>query len=275
MLRSPSLALACMLVLILSLTAGVTVAQPRVPRYAVHEINHFGRTMRGLLPYPTPLSAHAKPRDWYTELNTNPPWHDHVIIQKKIKKLPTAADWISRNHALGATSPSSTMSSPTKVPVTVGVKPTSSNPTLAPSWAEGTALPANKKGHYFFGNFKASEHHAADNLLWLRETIDEHVTFWRMAPIADATRDDNAIGIFANVHPDFRALAWPDHEYVLGTNRARTDLRAELPTGRWEVTCYDAIAKDHKRLASEVSVTFEFDSPKSRAAFVHFKRIDR
>lgn len=249
------------------------------PKYTPGEINRFGQAMRKFLPYPTPMSIHARPRDWYTELNTTPPWHDHVVIQKKLKKLPVAADWVSRNHPLGG-----------RVPV---IDDELAYEGAGDGWSEADVIeshlgaflgggygttghkPANKKGHYFFGNFKAEEHLAADNLRWLREAIDENITFWRMAPVADPTPDDDSIGIFSNVHRDARVLAWPSQEYVFGTNRARADIRATLPPGRWQVTCYDAIAKTRKPLKRDTSGAFAFDTPQSRAAFVHFRRIDR
>ncbi len=250
----------------------------KVPKYTCDEINHFGRTMRRFLPYPTPMSVHAFPRDWYPELNTNPPWHDHVIIQKKIKKLPVAADWVSRNHAIGG-----------NVPV---IDDELAYEGAGDGWSEGDVIeshlgaflgggygttghkPANKKGHYFFGHFKASEHKAVDNLLWLRQVIDRDITFCQMAPVDDPDSSDRTIGIFNNVHPDFRVLAWPGHEYVLGTNRPRDNVRVELPAGRWQVTCYDAIAKSRKLLADGASGEFTFDAPDSRAGLIHFKRID-
>ncbi len=250
----------------------------KVPKYTCDEINHFGQTMRRFLPYPTPMSVHAFPRDWYPELNTNPPWHDHVIIQKKIKKLPVAADWVSRNHAIGG-----------NVPV---IDDELAYEGAGDGWSENDVIeshlgaflgggygttghkPANKKGHYFFGHFKASEHKAVDNLLWLRQVIDRDITFWQMAPVDDPDSSDRTIGIFDNVHPDFRILAWPGHEYVLATNRPRDNVQVELPAGRWQVTCYDAIAKSRKRLAESASGKFAFDAPDSRAGLVHFRRID-
>ena len=54
--------------------------------------------------------------------------------------------------------------------------------------------PGNKKGHYFWGNFKASEHTSADNLLWLRQKIDSNITFWNHKPVALAN------SIFENIN---------------------------------------------------------------------------
>lgn len=244
------------------------------PKYTTKEIARFGKTIRSFLPYPTPLSIHAKPRDWYGELNTTPPWHDHVIIQKKIKKLPVAADWVSRNHAIGG-----------NVPV---IDDELAYEGDGDGWSEADVIeshlgaflgggygttghkPAGKRGHYFLGNFKAREHKAADNLQWLRQVIDQNITFWKMHPL---DRDgDNRIGPFTSVDDDFRAMAWPDREYVLGTNQARTKIKATLPAGAWHVTCYDAIVKDEKTIAADASGAFTFDAPDNRAMLFHFKK---
>lgn len=250
------------------------------PQYTVEQINHFGRRLREFLPYPTPVSIHAQPRDWYRELNTPPPWHDHVIIQEKIKKLPVAADWVSRNYAIGG-----------DVPV---IDDELAYEGAGDGWSEADVIeshlgaflgggygttghkPGEKQGHYFWGNFKPSEHLAADNLAWLRRVIDENITFWRMAPADDPKPHDNAIGVFANVHPDFRVLEWPGHEYVLGANRGSLVPRAQahLPPGRWRVTCYDVVGKQ-KRLDTIVDGTFAFGVPDSRAVLFHFENLDR
>ena len=183
----------------------------KMPKYTCDEINSFGQTLRKLLPYPTPVSVHAKPRDWYAELNTSPPWHDHVIIQKKIKKLPIAADWVSRNHAIGG-----------HVPV---IDDELAYEGAGDGWSEADVIeahlgaflgggygttghkPAGKKGHYFFGNFNAAEHKAADNLLWLRQAINQNITFWKMAPVSDAAPKDNTLGLFENAGYGVRVTA--------------------------------------------------------------------
>jgi hypothetical protein len=251
----------------------------KVPKYTCDEISRCGHTIRRFLPYPTPLSVHAYPRDWYPELNTTPPWHDHVIIQKKIKKLPIAADWVSRNHAIGG-----------YVPV---IDDELAYEGAGDGWSEADVIeahlgaflgggygttghkPANKQGHYFWGRFRASEHQAADNLLWLRQMIDEHVTFWKMAPVHDPDPSDDRLGIFDDVHSDFRLLAWSDEEYVLGTNRARTGVQARLPAGRWQVTIYDVMAQNESSVERDAAGTLTFDTPDSRAAFIHCRRIER
>jgi len=248
------------------------------PRYSTEQIVRFGGTMRQFLPYPTPMSIHARPRDWYTELNATPPWHDHVIIQQKIKKLPVAANWVARNHAIGG-----------RVPV---IDDELAYEGAGDGWSEEDVIeahlgaflgggygttghkPANKQGHYFWGHFQASEHRGADNLAWLRRMIDEDITFWRMVPIEDPNTGDGTIGVFQNVHPDFRAMEWPEHEYVLGTNRARSRVRITLPPGKWQAVSYDVIGTQKQVLSGATTGRFTFDTPDSRAALFHFKRVN-
>ena len=176
-----------------------------------------------------------------------------------------------------------------KAPAIASVRRTSLNLTLVPSWPArmarpvtrapraGPALrcpptftwrsaglkPGEKLGQYFAGNFDAAEHSSADNLKFLRETIDAKTTFWKMAPEEK---------IFTNAHAEFRGLAWPGNEYILGTNRAHDGIVANLPAGEWTVTVYDVMAKTAKILSISASGDFTFSSPASRAAFVHFKK---
>ncbi len=247
------------------------------PQYSPEQILRFGKIMRQYLPYPTPMSVHASARDWHAELNAAPPWNDHVIIQKKIKTLPLAADWLARNHQLGG-----------NIPV---IDDELAYAGAGDGWSEEDVIeshlgaflgggygttgykPANKKGHYFWGNFKAAEHRAADNLGWLRQVIDENITFWRMTPANDADAHDDGIGIFSRVHPDSHVLEWPGQEYVIGTNRATTGMRADLPAGQWLVTRHDAIRKESEVLSTGASGVFLFDAPESRVALFHFKRV--
>ncbi len=246
------------------------------PSYTTTEIARFGKMIREFLPYPTPLSVHAKPRDWYRQLNTTPPWHDHVIIQEKIKKLPIAADWVARNHAIGG-----------NVPV---IDDELAYEGAGDGWSEADVIeahlgaflgggygttghkPAGKRGHYFLGTFNAQEHKAADNLLWLRRLIDENITFWQMSPLDDRALSDDRIGLFSNVAPSFRAMGWSAREYVLGTNQMRKDIEVTLPAGGWQVTRYDVIARQTEIITSDATGIFPFDAPKSRAVLFHFKK---
>ena len=246
------------------------------PRYTSEQIARCGGILRQFLPYPTPVSVHASARDWHIELNTTPAWNDHVIIQRKLKKLPEAADWIARNHVLGG-----------RIPV---LDDELAYEGAGDGWSEADVIeahlgaflgggygttghkPANKKGHYFWGNFKASEHLAADNLGWLRKVIDENITFWRMTPVDDPNAGGGGLGIFRRVPPGSRVLAWPTHEYVLGTNRADRSVPVNLPAGQWHVARYDALRRQRTILSESASGRFSLEAPDSRAVLFHFKK---
>jgi len=250
------------------------------PKYTPDDIAKFGQKIRQFLAYPTPVSVHSSPRNWDTQLDTDPLWNDHITLQNKIKKLPIAADFVARNFRIGGAN-----------------KPVIDDELAyegqGDGWTEEDVIeahlgaflgggygttgykPANKKGHYFYGNFKASEHRSADNLLWLRQIIDQNITFWKMAPARDSDSGDNNTSIFDNIHPDFRAMEWPGHEYVLGTNQARRDIWAKLPEGQWQVSCYDVVNKRQKMLALATTGTFNFDAPDSRAVIFHLKKREK
>jgi hypothetical protein len=124
-----------------------------------------------------------------------------------------------------------------------------------------------KLGQYFWGNFDPVKHTAADNLLWLRTTIDHAITFWKLAP-------GEAADVFPDLDARFRVLSWPGREYVLGTDAARSGIVANLPPGQWTVARHDVVAKASQVLAERVSGRFTFDAPGSRAVLFHFKRSD-
>ena len=201
----------------------------------------------GLLPYPVPVSVHASAQDSQTATDTTPPWNDHVIIQRKIKTLSVAADWLARKaYRLGGGIPAiddelayegqgDGWSEEDVIEAHVGAF-------LGGGYGTTGHKPGNKQGHYFWGNFQAAEHRAADNLGWLRHRIDENIRFWRMAPASDPDprRHDRDLPPRAAAA---RVLERPGHEYVLGTNQVRESMRADLPTGTWQVARYDAVSQ--------------------------------
>ncbi len=246
------------------------------PRYSDEEIARFGRILRHHLAYPVPVSVHARPRDWSVDLNTAPAWHDHVIIQKKLKSLPHAADINRRNWRIGG-----------KVPV---INDELAYEGAGDGWSEADVIeahlgafigggygttgykPAGKEGHYFWGAFKAEEHRSADNLLWLRRQIDRPISFWKMEPKALVKGKVPSVSIFSNVHPEFRAMEHQGREYVLGTNRKHKNIVAQLPRGRWTCVCYNGIEKQKKELGTGCTGRFVFDAPDGRAVLFHFKK---
>jgi hypothetical protein len=207
---------------------------------------------------------------WPAEFDTLPPWNDHQIVQKKLRSLPESADVIQRvrlnrdgqgsrdrptlNDELSYQGAGDRHTEGDTIESHLGAF-------LGGGYGTTGFKPGSKLGHYFWGKFDPAEHTAADNLGWLRETIDRDITFWKLAPDTS---------VFENLDPRFRALAWPEHEYVLGTNSARSGLVANLPPGRWTVIRHDIIAKKSTNLARDAARRFTFDAPASRAVMFHF-----
>jgi len=243
------------------------------PKYSEEEIARFGSIIRTYLPYPTPLSVHIASRTgWPAKFDDLPPWNDHQIIQKKLRNLPDAAD------AIQNTWQNSEGKSPRNKPTVndelsyegKGDKHTEHDTIeshlgafLGGGYGTTGEKPGSKLGQYFRGLFNPAEHTSADNLKYLREVIDNHITFWKMAP-------DRSI--FSNLDPDFRGLAWHGREYVLGTNKSQKKIIANLPKGNWLVKSYDIINKNTKTISGNAHGSLTFDAPGSRAVMFHFKR---
>ena len=260
----------------------------RTPKYTATQARDFGVKMQALLVYPNPLSIHRASGHWPPDLDSSPAWNDHRIIQKKMKTIPATVDFMIEDHAgrpvvndeLAYEGAGDRFTEEDVVESHLGAflaggygttgyksstgRPGAPLPSNVSVGADGLK-PGEKLGQYFAGNFDAAEHTSADNLKFLRETIDAKITFWKMAP-------EPATKLFANAHEDFRLLAAPGSEYVLGTNRAQEGIVAKLPAGKWTVTAYDVMAKTAKIVSSDASGEFKFASPVSRAAFFHFKR---
>lgn len=246
----------------------------KVPMYSEQQIAEFGQIVRPLLPYPTPLSVHASPRKlWAAEFDELEPWSDHQIIQEKLRNLAAAADVIEKvwrnpggrprnkptvNDELSYQGAGDRHSEQDTIESHLGAF-------LGGGYGTTGEKSGNKLGQYFRGRFDPREHTAADHLDWLRETIDANVSFWQMAP---------DLSIFANLDPDFRGLAWPNQEYVLGSNRARQAVVARLPAGTWRVARHDVVRKQTRQLADSATGDFTFDTPDSRAVLFHFQRTD-
>ncbi len=249
----------------------------KTPSYSAAEIINAGNITRTLLPYSTPLSVHAAPDEWDSQLNTSGKWFDHVTIQSKLKKLDQSADAIGLNYFLGGSSQ----------PVI--------NDELAyegegDGWSEEDVIEAflgafagggygstgyktgNKTGHYFTGNFNPQEHKASDNLKWFREIIDNNITFWKMAPVPVTGNLQAGKNIFRNIDTRFRIMANENSEYLIAGNYGRKQVMALLPEGTWVVKSYDLVRMKEELLSTEAAGTFVFNFPDSRAGIVHFKR---
>lgn len=241
------------------------------PRYTAEQIRRAGKTLRQVLPYPTPVSVHSNTGPWPADLNTQPPWNDHVIIQHKLKKIARAADAVAEGYALGGAC----------MPVvndelayegagdgfsTEDVVEGFLGAFLGGGYGSTGCKPSNKKGQYFWGRFNAKEHAAAVPLGWLRKTIAARITFWKMQPV------DPKKSVFSNAPADCRAMEWAGNEYVLGTDAAHKGLVADLPPGTWEVRRFDVLEMA-EHLSGDATGTFTFDAPASRAVLFHFKKI--
>jgi hypothetical protein len=249
----------------------------RTPTYSEAELTRFGQILREYLPFEsTPVSVHSTPRTlWSAKFDKLPAWHDHQIIQKKLRKIAPAADVIQQ--VWDGTAGESPRNKPT-------VNDELSYQGEGDDHSEGDTIeshlgaflgggygttgykPGNKEGHYFWGKFDPEEHTAADNLKWLSDVITENISFWKMAPDTQ---------IFENLDDGFRGMAWEGNEYVLGTNKEHRNIVARLPDGDWTIQQHDVIAKTSRVLSSNARGEFAFDAPPSRAVLFHFKRNNR
>jgi len=245
----------------------------RTPKYSEDEIARFGHTLRGFLPYPTPLGVHSTPRVlWSQKFDTLPAWNDHQCIQKKIRQLAPAADVIQQvwQNAEGKGPRNKRTINDELSYQGEGDKHTESDTIeshlgafLGGGYGTTGEKSGNKLGQYFRGRFNPEEHTAADKLRWLRGVIDTNITFWKMAP---------DLAIFSNLDPQFRGMAWPGNEYVLGTNKSHPGIVTQLPPGKWTVNRYDVIAKKATTLSKDATGRFAFDAPDSRATLFHFTK---
>ena len=249
------------------------------PSFSDEAICIYGYRLQGFLPYDTPVSVHGDQRNWDPDLNKAEAWNDHVILQNKVKSLYAAADFADKNFWMGG-----------------GNKPVINDEIAyqgeGDGWSEEDVIEAvlgafiggsyastghksgRKEGHYFAGDFRLSEHSAADNLAFMRQVIDEEISFWRMVPKHYTYIWQTNTSIFRNIKDTFRALEWAENEYVLATNQGQKQIEARLPKGEWEVTLYDIIAMEERLISSEAKNRFNFDTPDSRAVLVHFKKKD-
>jgi hypothetical protein len=251
------------------------------PLWQPAEIACFGTTIRNYLPYSTPLSVHAsqhpdrgskRPSDpaWATKFDSLPAWNDHQIIQRKLRSIAAAADVNLQTWQSPGRTPRNKPTINDELSYQgAGDKHTEADTVaahlgafLGGGYASTGEKRGNKLGHYFWGGFNSDEHTAAKGLKFLRESIDAHVTFWKLQPDASA---------FPGLDPAFRALAWPDHEYCLGTDKA-AKIAIDLPPGQWTLRQFDAIRCQSATLTTTASGHYTFDSPDSRAVLFHFQK---
>ncbi|MCA9052443.1 MAG: DUF5060 domain-containing protein [Planctomycetaceae bacterium] len=244
------------------------------PSYTQAEIASHGAALRKHLPYATPLSVHDGSKiGWSAKFDALPEWADHQIIQKKLRAIAPAAeaiDFVWRgsegqgprrkptiNDELSYEGQGDRHSEADTIAAHVGAL-------LGGGYGSTGEKYGQKLGQYFWGAFDPEKHSAADNLGWLRETIDREVTFWRLSP-------EDGSDVFPGLNERYRVLSWPGREYLLGTDVAGRDLVADLPPGEWRITRHDVVAKATAVLATEARGRFSFDAPDSRAVLFHFR----
>lgn len=242
--------------------------------FKADEIKNMAKIIRSFMAYPNPLSVHSSSNKvngvWPVSLNTNPAWNSHVINQKKIRNISSAADYIKASYInggadkpgiddeLGYEGAGDKFSEADVIEGHLGAF-------IGGGYGSTSHKSGNKLGQYFGGNFNAEIHSASDNLLWLRENIDQNIHYWKMAPVAIDS------SIFTVANKNFRAMVWQGNEYLLATNDS-VDITAKLPSGKWEVTRFDAISKIKTKLSGTASGTYKFSAPDSRAVLFLFKK---
>lgn len=237
------------------------------PQYTAGQIRAAGDHLRTVLPYPTPVSVHGAPGDWKKELHGR--WHDHVILQDKIKRLGPAADVAARNRrATGQPVVNDEnayqgrgdgFSEADTVEGCFGTF-------LGGGYASTGEKHGGKLGQYFWGDFDAKTHTAAPRLGYLRDSINRAVPFWRLAPLPLEQTP------FKKVDSPCRVLGQAGEDYVLGSDRAMNDVEVTLPDGAWTITQVDLMAMTTRTLARHARGRYRFETPDSRAVLTHFAR---
>ncbi|GAB6165691.1 hypothetical protein JCM19992_16910 [Thermostilla marina] len=239
------------------------------PHYKAEDVRRFGAILRRYLPYGNPVSIHGAPGPWKRELEGD--WHDHRIIQWKLKTIARAADAAAESRLRSPEKPLVNDENAyegngdrfTEADVIEGCFGTflgGGYPTTGEKYGR-------KLGQYFWGGFDASAHKAADNLRYLRRYIDEHIAFETMRPLPLSETP------FVDVPETFRVLGCIGREYVLGSD-TESKLTIRLPKGRWKVVQVDLIAMTTKLLYEHVEGTITIRTPQSRAGLLHVRRLD-
>jgi hypothetical protein len=236
------------------------------PKYTPAEMKAAGAALRSFLPHATPISVHGAPARWNPALSGA--WHDHVIIQHKLKKLGEAADSAARNFEAGGGKP---VVNDENAYQGAGDKFSEADTVegcfgtfLGGAYASTGEKYGNKLGQYFWGGFDAEAHSAAPRLGYLRDYVDRSVRFWAMRPLEAGQTPFAAID-------GVRVLGTPGEEYVVGTSRAVREARVELPPGKWRVTQVDLMKRQTRALAEDSAGRFRFTAPDSRAVMTHFR----
>jgi hypothetical protein len=104
----------------------------RSPNFSASQMKNYGAKIKSYMAYPSPLSVHHR-TNWQTDLNSDPPWNDHVIFQDKIKQMGESASAIKRNYSAGGSNKPVVNDELSYQQVMATAKVTQSSPILEPS----------------------------------------------------------------------------------------------------------------------------------------------
>jgi Domain of unknown function (DUF5060)/Protein of unknown function (DUF4038) len=239
------------------------------PRYTAKQIRDAGRLLKASLAWPRPISVHSNWGPWNETLNGD--WHDHVIIQHKLKTISRAADAAELSHRRGGRKPlvndenayegrGDRFTFEDTVEGCLGTFLGGGYPTTGEKYGR-------KLGQYFWGGFDPKQHKAAVPLKTLREYVDRQMSLATLRPLPLKQ------SIFRDAPAEFRVLGNSRREYVLGSNR-EAKVAVDLPTGRWKIVQLDLLKNSTTVISKSASGRVTVATPASRAAVTHFRRLD-
>ncbi|RMD76391.1 MAG: DUF5060 domain-containing protein, partial [Lentisphaerae bacterium] len=229
---------------------------------ASHEVTMAAK-LRSYLAYRVPMSTHGT-RGWTSSLNSSD-W-THSIRQGKIGDLSDAADALIKDYNNNGHKPTVNDENgyDPKEATTDDVIEGITGSFFGGGYGTTGHKIGSKKGGYFWGHaalgHNITEHPSIDELKYLREKIEQHISFWKMTPVKPGN------SIFSNANSGFRVLAWNGNEYALGSDAAQSSVKANLPAGIWEVYQWDIRNKKEIFHHTGISGSYTFSTPASRAA---------
>ena len=250
-----------------------TIGQEWDEQVSAEEQRRVGTALRRYLPYPSPVSTHARSGPWDPNLNGD--WADHAIRQGKLYDLSDAADAIVHDHRASGGKPvvndenGYDPGEASTVDVVEGIL----GSFLGGGYGSTGEKTGEKSGGYFWGHrtqgATIASHRSPPHLGLLRAAVERLTTWWRLVPTGAPSAT-----IFRDAPDGFRVLAEPGRQYVLGSDTAAAAIHADLPPGRWHVVQVDLVGRTETVLAERASGPFRFSTPGSRAAITIFRNED-
>ena len=229
-----------------------------------------GEYLRSILAYPIPISTHGL-GSWNPALNGT--WNTHSITQGRFGTIAAAADAMQADLASNAGKPALN----DEIGYDPGETPTGDvlegivGAFAGGGYATTGHKTGSKTGGYFWGHAALAEsisvHPSSDNLGFLRDKIDQHLSFWNLVPKLPPD------SIFPDASPAFRALEWTGNQYVLASN-AWALVTAMLPVGSWEVVQLNVESKTEEVLGNTGGGSYLVSLPSGRAVLTAFTKIE-